>query len=72
MNVPVSAPKCCCLCGAPPNVIGSFVPKHQDRVQERKVRVIMYALCTECFRQPNAQSRVEEKVSRADTQECLG
>ncbi|RJQ72236.1 MAG: hypothetical protein C4519_18820 [Desulfobacteraceae bacterium] len=54
----------CLLCGAPPDLIGVFVPIDPGAwgAAAGKVRAIRYCLCDSCAVEPGAADRLEKVI----------
>ena len=57
-------PQACLLCGAPPEIVGLFVPERSEAwgAPKGKTRIVRYCLCLACQQNPSAPERVEKVI----------
>jgi hypothetical protein len=63
---PIKREAPCCLCGAPGNLIGIWVPSPATRKRlgepPGKNRMIGYKLCSTCHDDPSSTARIENAI----------
>ena len=54
----------CLICGAPPTIIGIFLPENSESwgAPIGKTRLVRYCLCNKCHGRPDTPERVEKII----------